>query len=143
MNIATFGLAYLSEGSVRLILYFILHANQKAGFTVYTSHAIMYSFQIFRRASRAPHNPRANMEDSSQIDYLYCSHCNGNVSRSTYQRHQLMTVKRKRKVSSSSDSKIFDSDGSETSNDDSRLVTRLDPPNPFPNSLSIKNGKQA
>ena len=40
-----------------------------------------------------------------------------------------MTVKRKREVSSSSDSDIFDSDGSETSNDDSRLVSRLDPPN--------------
>ena len=58
------------------------------------------------------------MEDSAaQIDYLYRSYCNENVFRSTYRRHQLMTVKRKREVSSSSHSDISDSDNSETSND--------------------------
>ena len=74
------------------------------------------------------------MELSEQSDYLFCSHCKEHVSRSTYRRHQLMTVKRKREVSSSSDSDA--SESSRTSSDDS-----LDPPISSSDFLSsVNNG---
>ena len=77
------------------------------------------------------------MEFSEQSDYLFCSHCKEHVSRSTYRRHQLMAVKRKREVSSSSDSDIPNNDASESSSDDS-----FHPPSPPPDSLiSVENGK--
>lgn len=80
------------------------------------------------------------MELTEQSDYLFCSHCKEHVSRSTYRRHQLMTVKRKREVSSSSDSDAPNNDASEssrTSSDDS-----LDPPISSSGFLSsVNNGK--
>ena len=61
------------------------------------------------------------------------------MSRSTYRRHQLMTVKRKREVNSSSDSDAPNNDASEssrTSSDDS-----LDPPISSSDFLSsVNNG---
>ena len=51
-----------------------------------------------------------------------------------------MTFKRKRELSSSSDSDISDSDGSETS---SIVDFQRDPPNPSPDSVSFEKGKLA
>lgn len=77
------------------------------------------------------------MEFIEQSDHLFCPHCKEHVSRSTYRRHQLMTVKRKREVSSSSDSDIPNNDSSESSRDD-----LADPSIPHPDLLiSVDNGK--
>ena len=80
------------------------------------------------------------MEVREQVDYLFCSHCNQNVSRSTYRRHQVIAFKRKQQVSlsSSSDSDISDDGASETLSD---ANSRLDSPNSPLHSWSNEEGK--
>ena len=74
---------------------------------------------------------------SEQSDHLFCPYCKEHVSRSTYRRHQLMTVKRKREISSSSDSNNPSNYSSESSSDDA-LDPRIPPPDFF---ISVDNGK--
>ena len=57
------------------------------------------------------------MEINNQEDLIYCVHCEENVTRPTYRRHQLLVLKRKHDQTASESESDSGSSNSESSDD--------------------------
>lgn len=70
-------------------------------------------YQQWRRHHRN-HHVRLEMESCGNTGLVYSPHCQEFVSRSTFRRHQLLWVERKRKHTTSSGSPDFDDDSADS-----------------------------